>query len=397
MDIKVDDRHDKRMRTMTLIKNMNRLTGNMGWVLIMALAGLIPAAPDSSAAVRIKDLATIAGARDNQLVGYGLVTGLNNQGDKNLIYTMQSLSSMLRNYGVTLPANNMQSKNVAAVIITAQIPPFAKPGTKLDITVSSIGDAKSLQGGILPQTPLFGADGVVYAVAQGQLTIGGFTSGQNNATLVKNHPTVGRIANGAIVEKQIPTQIETNGAMQLLFRQADFTSISRAATAINQRFPDAGAPVAQAINSSTINLRIPSDYWRNTIAFIEVIEAVTIDPDVRARVIVNERTGTIVATSSVQISACAISHGNLTISVATTPDVSQPNPLAPNSAQTVVTNPTQVNINENEATLIPTPDLPTVEEVAQYLNSLGVSPRDMISIFQAMKEAGALHAEIVVQ
>lgn len=347
-------------------------------------------------AVRIKDLATVAGARDNQLVGYGLVTGLNNQGDKNLAYTMQSLSSMLRNYGVTLPPTSMQSKNVAAVMITAQIPPFAKPGTKLDITVSSIGDAKSLQGGILPQTPLFGADGTVYAVAQGQLTIGGFSNGDQNASVIKNHPTVGRITNGAIVEKPIPTQIESNGMMQLLFREADFTSIARAATAINQRFNQSSSPVADAINASTLNLRIPADYWNNTIGFIEAVEAVTINPDVRARVIVNERTGTIVATSSVQISACAISHGNLTISVATTPNVSQPNAFSP-GGQTVVTNPTQVDIQENKASLIPTPDLPSVEDVAQYLNGLGVTPRDMISIFQAMKEAGALHAEIVVQ
>lgn len=348
-------------------------------------------------AVRLKDMATIAGARDNQLVGYGLVTGLNNQGDRNLTYTIQSLSSLLRTFGVTLPQTDITTKNVAAVMITANIPPFAKPGSKLDVTISSIGDAKSLQGGILPQTPLFGADGEVYAVAQGQLVIGGFSSGENNASLIKNHPTVGKIANGAIVEKQIPTTIETNGIMQLLFRHPDFTSISRAEDAINQFFNDAGLQVAKAINSSTINLRIPSKYFNDTVGFIQLIESITINPDVKARVIVNERTGTIVATSSVQISACAISHGNLTISVATTPNVSQPNPLAPQGAQTAVTNATQVNINENKSRMIPTSDLPTVEEVSQYLNSLGVSPRDMISIFQAMKEAGSLHAEIVVQ
>lgn len=351
----------------------------------------------ANGAVRLKDLATIAGARENQLVGYGLVTGLNNQGDRNLVYTLQSLSSLLRNFGVTLPPTNLQSKNVAAVMVTATIPAFAKPGAKLDVTISSIGDAKSLQGGILPQTPLFGADGNVYAVAQGQLAIGGFSSGENNASLVKNHPTVGRIANGAIVEEQIPTTIESNGIMQLLFRQPDFTSISRAEEAINRKFSKSKNLVAKAINSSTINLKIPGDFYDNTVGFVKAIEEITIDPDVRARVIVNERTGTIVATSSVQISACAISHGNLTISVATTPSVSQPNPLAPQNAQTVVTKGTQVNIDEKASTLIPTPDLPTVEEVAQYLNSLGVTPRDLISIFQAMKDAGSLHAEIIVQ
>jgi flagellar P-ring protein FlgI len=352
---------------------------------------------DSMAAVRIKDLATLSGARDNQLVGYGLVSGLNNQGDRNQIYTLQSLSNMLRKYNLTLPQVNLQSKNVAAVMVSAIIPPFAKPGTKLDVTVSSIGDAKSLQGGVLLQTPLFAADGNVYAVAQGQLTIGGFSSGEGNASLVKNHPTVGKVSNGAIVEEATPTQIELNGMMQLLFRQPDFTTISRAAVAINERFERNPFPVANAVNASTINLTIPSEFWDNHVGFIEVIESLSVIPDNKASVIVNERTGTIVATSSVQISACAISHGNLTISVATTPNVSQPNPLAPASAQTVVTQGTQVNIEEKASRLIPTPDLPTVEEVAQYLNTLGVTPRDMISIFQAMKEAGALHAEIVVQ
>lgn len=354
-------------------------------------------ANSANSAVRLKDLATISGARENQLVGYGLVTGLNNQGDRNLTYTLQSLSSLLRNFGVTLPATDMQSKNVAAVMITASIPAFAKPGAKLDVTISSIGDAKSLQGGILPQTPLFGADGNVYAVAQGQLAIVGFSSGESDASLVKNHPTVGRIANGAIVEEQIPTTIESNGIMQLLFRQPDFTSVARAESAINKKFPNSKSAVAKAINASTINLRIPDEYYDNAVGFVQAIEEIGIDPDVRARVIVNERTGTIVATSSVQISACAISHGNLTISVATTPNVSQPNPLAPQNAQTVVTNGTQVNIDETTSTLIPTPDLPTVEEAAQYLNSLGVTPRDLISIFQAMKNAGSLHAEIIVQ
>lgn len=375
---------------------MNQLKNIIFIVVILMTSVLLPS-QDSYGAVRLKDMATIAGVRENQLVGYGLVTGLNNQGDRNLTYTLQSLSSLLRNFGVTLPATDLQSKNVAAVMVTATIPPFAKPGSKLDVTISSIGDAKSLQGGILPQTPLFGADGEVYAVAQGQLAIGGFSSGENNASLVKNHPTVGRIANGAIVEEQIPTHIESNGIMQLIFRQPDFTSVSRAEDAINKQFPLEKFEVAKAINASTINLRIPHDFFNDSVGFVQVIESVSIDPDVRAKVIVNERTGTIVATSSVQISACAISHGNLTISVATTPNVSQPNPLAPQNAQTVVTQATQVNINEKASTLIPTPDLPTVEEVAQYLNSLGVTPRDLISIFQAMKEAGALHAEIVVQ
>ncbi|MFO1497066.1 MAG: flagellar basal body P-ring protein FlgI [Verrucomicrobiota bacterium] len=365
----------------------------IGFQILTAFLAL--GAPTALAGSRIKDLAMIAGARDNQLVGYGLVTGLAGDGDKNLAFTVQSVANMLQRFGINVPAATLQSKNVAAVMVTADIPAFVKNGTRLDVTVSAMGDAKSLQGGVLLQAPLLGADGKVYAVAQGALAVGGFiggAGGAGGATVQKNHPTVAQISAGALVEKEIPTAIVHNGNLELLLRSPDFTSASRMAAAINEAFPAS----AEAIDSTSVRVRVPEGHAQAPIDFLARIEAIEVTPDVPARVIINERTGTIVATSKIRISNCAVSHGELTISIASTLDVSQPNSLS-QTGTTAVTPRTDTTVNEPKGALIPLADMPTIEKVAAGLNAIGVTPRDMMAIFQAMKQAGALQAELIMR
>jgi flagellar P-ring protein FlgI len=345
--------------------------------------------------VRVKDLAVIAGARDNQLVGYGLVTGIAGDGDRNPVYTLQSIANLLQRHGVSIPSATLSSKNVAAVMITADIPAFKKPGSRIDVTVSSLGDAKTLQGGILLQTPLVGADGKVYAVAQGPLTIGGFSAGSDGAggaTVQKNHPTTGQIIGGALVEQEIPTEIVRDHTIELLLREPDFTSASRLAAAVNQTFPDS----ARAIDSTTVQVAIPPDTSGFPVDFIARIEALEVQADIPARIIINERTGTIVATSRIRIASCAVAHGNITITIASTLNVSQPNAFSP-AGSTVVTPSTETHVSEQLAALVPLPDMPTVDQVASSLNALGLTPRDMMAIFQAMKQAGALQAELIMR
>lgn len=346
-----------------------------------------------AAASRVKDLVMVAGARDNQLVGYGLVVGLAGDGDKNLIFTVQSVANMLLRFGITVPAATLQSKNVAAVLVTADIPAFIKPGARLDVTISSLGDAKSLQGAVLLQTPLLGADGKVYAVAQGAASIGGFSAGPGGgggASVQKNHPTVAQIIGGGLVEREIPATIVRENSLELLLREPDFTSAARLAAAINEKFPD----LAQALDSTSVKVRLPPGAINSPIDFIARIEAIEVTPDTPARIIINERTGTIVANSRIHVAPCAVSHGNLTINIASSLDVSQPNPLS-QTGETVVTPRTDTKVTENKAFLVPLPEMPTVEKLASALNALGVTPRDMMAIFQAMKQAGALQAELL--
>ncbi len=361
--------------------------------LVMALFASRPASV--AAGVRVKDLVMIAGARDNQLAGYGLVTGLAGDGDKNPVYTVQSIANMLQRFGVTVPPATLQAKNVAAVMVTADIPAFLKPGARLDVNVSATGDAKSLQGGVLIQTPLLGADGRVYAVAQGAIAVGGFSGGAGGAggaTVQKNHPTVGQIIGGALVEKEIPATIVHDQHLELLLREPDFTSSARLAAAINQTFTNS----AHAVDSTTVRVRLPDGLESAPVDFIARLEAVEVTPDTPARIVINERTGTVVANARIRISNCAVSHGNLTINVASTLDVSQPNPLS-QTGNTVVTRRTETQVTESKAALIALPELPTVERVAASLNALGVTPRDMMAIFQAMKQAGALQAELLIR
>ncbi len=344
---------------------------------------------------RIKDIAMISGVRDNQLVGYGLVAGINGDGDKNPIYTLQAIANLLQRQGINVPAATLSSKNVAAVMVTADFPAFKKPGSRIDITVSSLGDAKTLQGGVLLQTPLLGVDGEIYAVAQGPLSIGGFaagTDGGGGASVQKNHPTVGQIVGGALVEREIPMEVLRDNALELMLREPDFTSAARLALVINGVFTNS----ATALDSTTVRVRLPENMEGSTVDFIARLEALEVSADNPARIIINERTGTIVATSRIRIAACAVSHGNLTITVASTLDVSQPAPLA-QQGETVVTPRTETSADEEKAGLIPLPEMPTIEKVANALNSLGVTPRDMMSIFQAMKQAGALQAELILR
>jgi flagellar P-ring protein FlgI len=365
------------------------------WLVCFCIALSCLCQSAKSAGARVKDLVMIGGARENQLVGYGLVAGINSEGDKNLVFTVQSIANMLQRFGINVPATTLQSKNVAAVMVTAEIPPFLKPGARLDVHVSSMGDAKTLQGGILLQTPLLGADNSVYAVAQGPLLVGGYSAGAGGAggaSVQKNATTTAQIIGGALVEKEIPATIVRDNHIELLLREPDFTSAVRLSTAINDKFTNS----AQAVDATTVRVKVPQAWENSAIDFIAQLEAVEVTPDTPARIIINERTGTIVANSRIRISSCAISHGNLTINIASTLDVSQPPPFS-QSGQTTVTPRTETSTSEKQATLIPLPELPTVERVAAALNTLGVTPRDMMSIFQAMKQAGALQAELIIR
>ena len=345
--------------------------------------------------VLVRDLVMVAGARDNQLVGYGLVVGLAGDGDKDPIYTKQTVANILQRYGISVPSTALSSKNVGVVLVTADIPAFAKPGARLDVQVSSMGDAQSLQGGVLLQTPLMGADNRAYAVAQGPLSVGGFSAGQSGgggATVTKNHPTVGTIIGGAIVEREIPASIVRDNTIELLLREPSFTSAARLAEAVNQVFTNA----AQAVDSTSIRVRMPEGMERFPVDFIARLESVEVTPDTAARIIINERTGTIVATSAIRISRCAVSQGNLVITIASSLDVSQPSPFS-QTGSTVVTPRTDTKVTENKARLVALPELPTIEKIASALNALGVTPRDMMAIFQAMKQAGALQAELIIR
>lgn len=375
--------------------NAGRFGGRGLGLWVGALSLLVLAASCAGAGVRVKDLVMIAGARDNQLVGYGLVAGILGDGDRNPVYTVQSIANLLQRFGITLPTATLQSKNVAAVLVTADIPPFVKPGQRLDVLVSSMGDAKTLQGGVLLQTPLLGADGKVYAVAQGPLTVGGFgagVGGAGGATVQKNHPTVGQIIGGALVEKEIPAQIVRDNHLELLLREPDFTSAARLAQAINQKFPNS----SQALDATTVRVAMPEAWQGTPIDFIAQLEAIEVLPDTPARIIINERTGTIVANARIHIAACAVSHGNLTIQIASSLEASQPGPFAERGS-TVVLPRTETTVNEARGALVPLPEMPTVEKVAAALNALGVTPRDIMSILQAMKQAGALQAELVIR
>jgi flagellar P-ring protein precursor FlgI len=363
--------------------------------ILFAWLVLLTATTVQAGGVRIKDLVYVSGARDNQLVGYGLVAGLAGDGDKDPVYTRQSVANMLQRFGINVPAQTLSSKNMAVVLVTADIPPFAKSGSRLDVHVAAMGDAKSLQGGVLLQTPLLGADNKVYAVAQGPLAVGGFAAGAGGgggATVTKNHPNVAQIIGGALVEKEIPATVMRDNHIEILLREPGFTTAARVAAAINERFTNC----AFAVDTTCIKVRVPEGAESMPVEFIARLESIEVNPDTPARIIINERTGTIVATSKIRISSCAVSHGNITISVANNQDVSQPNALS-NTGTTQVTQRTATEVTETKSKLITLPELPTIEKVASALNALGVSPRDMMAIFQAIKQAGALQAELIIR
>ncbi len=358
-------------------------------ILLSQLAG-----GESSGPLRVKDVARVAGTDEVQLVGFGLVTGLAGDGDKNPTYTVQAFANMLQKFGMALPANAIQSKNVAAVMVTAEVQSFAKTGSRLDVHVSSMGDAKSLNGGILLQTPLLAGNGKMFAVAQGPLVVGGFSIGSGGgggASVQKNHPTVAMIPDGAKMITEVGNTVVIEDTLELILKEPDFTSIARLTESINKAFTNA----CESLDSTSVRIKIPDEYKARPIEFIAHLEALEVKPDTTARIIVNERTGTIVANSLIRIGPCAISHGNLTISIASSLDVSQPNALS-QTGTTVVTPKTELKATESKGALINLPDMPTVEKVASSLNALGVTPRDMISIFMSMKRAGALQADLRV-
>ncbi len=347
------------------------------------------AAATSSA--RIKDLAKVQGVRANQLTGYGLVVGLSGTGDSNkTVETLQSIANMLKVYGVNISAASLKSKNVAAVMVTATLPAFAKAGDTMDITVSSMGDAKSIQGGTLLQTPLKAANGQVYAVGQGAVSTGGFIAGNGGSTRQKNFPTVGTTPNGAIVEKSVEDTIGDNGSISLSLSQADFTTSSRIAEAINARY----GSIASAVSPGRVDVLIPGYYRGNVVGFVSDVENLYVQPDNTAKVVVNERTGTIVIGGNVSVDEIAIAQGGLSISIQKTEDVNQPAPFT--MGETITTKNTDTQVKEEKANTIVLPSTANVGDIVGALNAVGATPRDIISILQAIKAAGALHADLEI-
>jgi len=345
-------------------------------------------------ASRIKDIAGFRGMRSNQLVGYGLVVGLAGSGDSDsTIFTVQSISSMLEKMGVTVKPEDIKVKNVAAVMVTADLPPFARMGSRLDALVNSIGDSKALQGGTLLMTPLKGADGQVYAVGQGPVSTGGFTVGANSGDKVqKNFTTVGRIVQGAVVEKEIPFNLNQKDTLTLALHQPDFTTATRMAAAINA---DLLENAAFPQDSGTVQIAVPPKYLGNIAQLIASVEVLSVTPDNISRVVINERTGTVIMGESVRISTVAIAHGNLSVEIKTSFNVSQPMPFS-GTGRTVVTPDTETSVKEGRAPIYVVPSGVSIGEVVKALNALGVSPRDLISIFQALKAAGALQADLEI-
>ncbi len=367
--------------------------GKMTWsvlILLCFLAGTVHAA-------RIKDIANINGVRHNQLIGFGLVIGLANTGDRatNVFFSIQTVVNMLQKLGVTVPedrVNQLQFKNAATVMVTAELPPFAKQGDRIDVMVSSLGDSKSLQGGTLLMTPLKGPDTVTYAVAQGPLSIGGFSVQGQAQGVQKNHLNVGRIVNGAFVEKELKNDFKNRDELLLSMKLTDFTTGFRIAKVINAELRDV---VATPLDGRTIRVKVPPFYIQNVPAFVTKIESLQVEPDTVAKVIIDERTGTIVMGENVRLSTVAVAHGNLFVQITETPLVSQPSPFSPNG-ETVIVPRSRVTIEEGEDRLLIVPKGVGIGEVVNALNALGVTPRDLIAILQAIKASGALHAQLEI-
>ena len=345
------------------------------------------------AQTRIKDIVDFEGVRENMLIGYGLVVGLNGTGDtlSSSIFTRESLVGMLERLGVNARDDSLKTDNVAAVMVTATLPPFAKQGTRIDLSLSAIGDADSLLGGTLLVTPLVGADGEVYAVAQGPVAVGGVSAGGAGAEVSKGVPTNGRIASGAIIEREISFDLQALDTLRISLRNPDFTTARRIAQAINSFV---GGPIAQSRDSATVSLVVPDNYRGKMVALITDIEQLRVTPDISAKVVIDEQTGIIVMGENVRISTVAIAQGNLTIRITETPQVSQPLPFS-EEGETVTVPRTQIEIDEDEdKRLSVLSNSVTLQELVDGLNALGIGPRDMISILQAIKAAGALQAEI---
>jgi len=361
-------------------------------VLMIAMAILLMF-PVCAGAARIKDIANIKGVRENQLVGYGLVVGLDGTGDGNKAqFTTQSMVSMLEKMGISVDSDDIKVKNVAAVMVTANLPPFAKAGSRMDALISSIGDAKNLQGGTLLLTPLKAANGGVYAVAQGPVNTGGFSAAGSGASIQRNFPTVARLIGGAVIEKDLNIAFNQRETLTLNLRQPDFTTVLRVTDAINALFYD---PIASATDGATVEVQVPTAYTGNLVELVSMIEKLDVKPDLPARVVINERTGTVIMGENVRLSTLAIAHGNLSIVIRESAQVSQPRAFS--DGRTVVSPNTDISVDEGGGNqLVVIPSGANIGQVVNALNALGVSPRDLIAIFQAIKAAGALQAELEV-
>ena len=365
-------------------------------ILAAFAAFLVVLAPvEAFAFSRVKDLVDIEGVRDNMLVGYGLVVGLNGSGDslRNAPFTQQSLTTMLERLGVNTRGEQMQTKNVAAVMVTANLPAFAAQGTRIDVSVSALGDAKSLQGGTLLVTPLFGADGQIYGLAQGPVVIGGFAAAGASSSVTRGVPTAGRISNGAVVERETGFKLANETALRLSLHNPDLTTSTRIAATINQFL---GANVASANDPASIQIYVPPSYPGGVVALLNDVGQLRVDPDQPAKVVIDEQSGVIVMGSDVRVSTVAIAQGNLTIRVTETPEVSQALPFSKNG-QTVVTSRTNIQVDDSHGNKMAVlHEGVSLHQLVDGLNALGIGPRDIISILQAIKAAGALQADIEV-
>lgn len=362
---------------------------------VLLAAPLLAGAGDAAAQSRIKDIVDVEGVRDNMLIGYGLVVGLNGTGDSldSAVFTQESLIGMLERLGVNARDDNLDADNVAAVMVTATLPPFARQGSRIDVNVSALGDADSLLGGLLLVTPLLGADGEVYAVAQGSVAVGGFSAQGAAETVVKGVPTAGRIANGAIIEREIPFALESMQQVKLALRNPDFTTARRVSRAINAFI---GVEASRVLDPSTVQVNLPDSYDGRLVEMLTDIEQLRVEPDLMAKVVIDEQSGVIVMGENVRISRVAIAQGNLTIRITETPQVSQPQPFS-NTGQTVEVPRTEIEVDEDADRRLGVLETGvSLQELVNGLNALGVGPRDMITILQAIKASGALQAEIEV-
>jgi flagellar P-ring protein precursor FlgI len=390
----------KHMLNKGFMRNQTKLPVQIAMILALAFL-LLPAAiycqgTDSTMSIRVKDLADIEGVRSNQLIGYGLVVGLNKTGDRvqQNLYARQTLQNLLERMGISTTAGGLKPENIATVLVTATLPPFVRQGSKIDVTVSSIGDSKSLQGGTLILTSLKGLDGQVYAVAQGSVSIGGISAGDSGNSVEINHPTVGRVPNGANVERAVAAELAANNQLTLVLRNEDFSTAAKLNTVINKKF---GTGTAKALDGRNIQVALPVAYYDNRVGFIAEMENLRLTPEKIAKIIINERTGTIIMGREVRIAAVAISQGGVNIRIGTEYEVYQPNILAPKNAETAVVPRTSVEVTEKKPESVVLPDGATVDEVVRGLRTLGVSARDIISILQAIKSAGAMNADLEMQ
>jgi flagellar P-ring protein precursor FlgI len=363
-----------------------------GVVLAAVLAGAaLPVSAES--ATRLKDVASIQGIESIPLIGYGLVVGLNKTGDKRqTIFSAQTLANMLERFGVAVPAGQIKIENVAAVLVTAELPAYSRAGARIDVTASSVGDARSLQGGTLLATALRGGNGQVYALAQGPLSIGGFGGGGGGNSVQVNHLTVGRVPGGAQVQAGEGSKLPTGDTITLALREPDFVSASRIAEAVNIEL---GPECAAIIDPGSVSIKVPEQYRTNVAMLMARLELLPVQTDANARVVINERTGTVVVGGQVRIGAAAVAHGNLSVRISTKYEVSQPSAFSRTGDTTVVPN-QDVDVHETSAQLVSLEEGSTLEAVVRALNALGASPRDIIAIMQALKAAGALRAELVV-